>query len=422
MNRRVLLLIGATGGILLVLAIWVWVKGPTVMGPVVRAQKLPDGSVMILRGVTYGRAHRLATGNLFQRSAARLLPEPLATRLGIRFLTYSNAVPSLMVWVEHDRQTTTRRPKGGYMATPIIVADDAGTEFEQNGSGISSLGTNSQVEGFGFGAFPSASRMVSICIRPFDYVSRTSYEARFRVPNPAFAPSLPAAPTTYPVRVTQDDLTFVLKAFSPCARPAGNRGPDPDEKWMGTEYQILDRGNPTNDWFAHNISVRTSAGGEYSPSATSGLRETARTNLTFRGGLGTNAAWTLRYGLVRSSFGSNEVFTFERVPIPGRSDHQFAPASATLQDLTLTLTGFRGASNVYVYAGFSPPDKDLRLELVRIVDDHGREGRVTVTGVQAGANYHFGTDLPPEATTADLTFALRRERHIEVTARPTPKQ
>jgi hypothetical protein len=189
---------------------------------------------------------------------------------------------------------------------------------------------------------------------------------------------------------------------------------------MGTEYQILDRGNPTNDWFAHNISVRTSDGGEYSPSATSGLRETARTNLTFRGGLGTNAAWTLRYGLLRSSFGSNEVHTFERVPIPGRSDRRFAPASATLQGVTLTLTGFRRAS--YVYAGFSPSDRDLRLELVRIVDDRGREAHVTVTGVQAGANYHFGTDLPADATAADLTFALRRERHIEVTARPTPKQ
>src|ERR1035441_9351193 len=112
MNRRFLLLIGATGGIILVLGIWIWVTGPAVMGPVVRAQKLPDGSGMILRGVTCGLAHRLATGNLFKRSAARLLPEALATRLGIRFLTYSNVVPSLMVWVEHDRQTTTRRPKG----------------------------------------------------------------------------------------------------------------------------------------------------------------------------------------------------------------------------------------------------------------------------------------------------------------------
>jgi hypothetical protein len=419
MNRRLLLLIGAAGGIILVLAIWVWVTGPAVMGPVVRAQKLPDGSVMILRGVTYGRAHRLATGNLFQRSAARLLPETLATRLGIRFLTYSNAVPSLMVWVEHDRQTTTRRPKGGYMATPIIVADDAGTEFEQNGSGISSQGTNSLVEGFGFSAFPSASRMVSIRVRPFDYVKRTSYEARFRVPNPAFAPGVPAAPTTYPVRVTQDDLTFILKAFSPREGPLSSRGSPLHEKWMSTEYQILDHRNPTNDWFAHNISVRNSTGGEYSPSAISGIGETARTNLAFRGGLGTNAAWTLRYGLVRASFGSNEVHTFQRVPIPGRSDHQFAPASATLQGVTLTLIGFRIGS--YVFAGFSPPDKDLRLELVRIVDDRGREGHVTVTGVEDGANYQFGTDLPPDATTADLTFALRRERHIEVTARPTPK-
>jgi hypothetical protein len=123
--------------------------------------------------------------------------------------------------------------------------------------------------------------------------------------------------------------------------------------------------------------------------------------------------------LFRSSYGTNEVFTFEHVPIPGRSDHPFAPASVTLQGVTLTPTGFRITN--YVFAGFSPPDKDLRLELVRIVDERGRESHVTVTGVQAGANYHFGTDLPPDATTADLTFAIRRERHIEVKARPTPK-
>lgn len=79
MNRKLLLLIGATGAVILVLAIWVLATDP-----VVREQKLPGGSVMVLRGVTYGRTHRVAVGNLLQRS--RLRP-PRLTRSGWRGMT-----------------------------------------------------------------------------------------------------------------------------------------------------------------------------------------------------------------------------------------------------------------------------------------------------------------------------------------------
>ena len=73
-----------------------------------------------------------------------------------------------------------------------------------------------------------------------------------------------------------------------------------------------------------------------------------------------------------------------------------------------------------MFAELSPKDENLQLELVKVVDDHGREAPPGVTGSQGGTNFHFGLKLDPEASAVDLTFALRRKRHIDVTARPEP--
>jgi hypothetical protein len=383
--------------------------------PAIVSQPLADGSVMILRGVTYGSEHRIALGNSLQRSVGRFLTPALAKSLGVQVVVYSNAQPCLVVWTELQKPGATRRPKGGYTATPVIVADDAGTEFEQVGSSFSSQGTNYLVEAFPFGAFPRASRMVNIRVRPFDYEKKEFLEARFRVANPAFTRPPPQPQTVFPVRVEQGELAFVLHEFGSCVRqlpPRGNR----DEAWMRTRYEILENGNSTNEWRVRGISVWDDTGGGYSPSAIRALEGESRTNMEFRGGLGTNTEWRLRFGLERSPPSSNELVTIRNVPIPGRSEARFEPLSVELQGVALQVTGFRGSQ--YVFASFSPPTEGLRLELMRIVDDQGREGRVTVTGLGANAQYHFGVAIENDAKSADLTFALRRERKIEVRARP----
>lgn len=384
--------------------------------PTVGTQRLADGSIMMLRGVTYGRVHHLAMGNLLQRSAGRWLPAAAARQLGLQVLAYSNTQPCLVVWAEQKKPGTTRRPKGGYTATPVIVSDDAGTEFEHVGSAFSSQGTNYQVEAFAFSAFPHASPMVNICIRAFDYEKKQFLDARFRVPNPAFARAPTGRPTAYPVHVQQDELAFELSDFHPCPPPTGSRARE--EAWMSTSYRILDKANPTNDWRVRGISVCDDTGAGYSPSATRTLPGVARTNMQFRGGLGTNTEWLLRFSLERESYSSNELVTIRHVPIPGRSEEPFAPVSVEAQTVTLTVTGFRGAN--YVLASFFPSTEGLRLQLLRLVDDQGREGRITVAGMAANAQYHFGVALEKDAKWADLTFALRRDRKVEIRARPKP--
>src|SRR5258708_31807918 len=71
----------------------------------IRQQKLPDGSVMVLQGVTYGRSHRLGVGNIFQRVGGKVLPDSLCRRLGITVLSHSNSLPDLLVLVEHPNPT-----------------------------------------------------------------------------------------------------------------------------------------------------------------------------------------------------------------------------------------------------------------------------------------------------------------------------
>src|SRR5258708_8011473 len=71
----------------------------------IRQQKLPDGSVMVLQGVTYGRSHRLGGGNIFPRVGGKVLPDSLCPRLGITVLCHSTPLTDLLVSVQHRNQT-----------------------------------------------------------------------------------------------------------------------------------------------------------------------------------------------------------------------------------------------------------------------------------------------------------------------------
>jgi hypothetical protein len=325
----------------------------------------------------------------------------------------------MVVWIEHQHQTgASRRPAGGYMATPVEVSDDMGTEFERNGSSFSVQGSNYLVEGYTFGCFPGASRMVQIRVKPFNYEQKTNFEACFRVPNPAYSSPAPASETVYPVRAEKEGIVFELDSFSPSGPPGRSQRPGPQQSkgWMELNYRIVDTAAPERKWFVHGVMVRDDSGGAYWPSATSGPAQGAGTNFAFRGGLNTNLAWTLGLKLASASYDSNEVFTVKDVPLSRKDTNFWQPVSTQLQGVRLTVEGFRRPG--YVYAGFAPPTEGLHLELVRITDDLENEGRETVAGVSGGCNYHFGVKVSSNATSATLTFALRRDRSIEVKARP----
>lgn len=392
-------------------AAWIWFSDPGT-----REQTLPDGSIVRLRAVTHGTRHRVVSGNLWQRTVGRLLPETWALHLGSQILSHTNDVPVTVVWIDYEDQGSTRRPTGGYRATPTIVSDGEGTEFEQVGASISRMGTNNLTEGFIFGAFPRTGRIINVTVNPFDYVSNLSYQAQFSMPNPAYNRAEITVPTAFPVEAVDNELTFLLKAFHPIRR-GGGRGSG-DEAWMSTRYEIIDRLQPTNRWRVRGVSVLDGGGGSYWPSAQGGRPEVTRTNMDFRGGLTTNASWTLRFQLANLDYSSNDVFIAKNLPLPGRSNRLFEPVSATLHGVTIRVTGIRMKS--YVFAELSPLDENLHFELVQVVDDQQRPVERGGSGEQGGTNYHFGLKVETDANALDLTFALRPKRHVDIKARPQP--
>src|ERR1700761_901435 len=73
-----------------------------------RKQTLPDGSVVILRGISYGTAFRFPTGNFWQRLAVRVLPSKYTWRFPSLVYNNTNDGPVLAVWIEH----ISRSPRG----------------------------------------------------------------------------------------------------------------------------------------------------------------------------------------------------------------------------------------------------------------------------------------------------------------------
>ena len=171
-------------GLILVLVMAVVIGGVwmLVRQTLVQRQVLPDGTVVALKGVTFGRQHRLATGTLWQQLAGRLLPSDLARRFGIPVLTYVTTNDSLMVWWE---QTTQSGVRTANFAVPVVaIADDQGNEFTSANVAFR-LAFNPSSQASIFELVPRDNERISVRMRFTDPYARTDFAVKFEVKNPA---------------------------------------------------------------------------------------------------------------------------------------------------------------------------------------------------------------------------------------------
>src|SRR5688572_25729752 len=91
---------------------------------------LPDGSIVTLRGVTYGKRHRMADASGWQRMAGRILPEKFARRLGIPVIGHFTTNDAAVVWLEVDtRMMVGTTALFNYVETRVAIKDTHGSEF-----------------------------------------------------------------------------------------------------------------------------------------------------------------------------------------------------------------------------------------------------------------------------------------------------
>lgn len=405
-----LVLVVTTGGI------WNLICGASV-----QRQVLPDGSVVVLKGVTYGRQHRLPAGTLLQRIVGRLLPSDFARRFGIPMLTYTTTNDSMIVWWE-----LTDLPKAGnslYSIPELVIADDQGNEFAASDFTIR-YGVTTPSQGGVFGLIPRGNERLSIRMRFSDLIARTDGSVAFNVRNPApridsrwQAHSLPATSRLDEVEIVLTDLSPSIPFPGEDASLAG---------WMTASARFSVAGRSSTDWQLCGVEVFDEAGGNYRPGVGALRVNMNDGSLRFRGSLSSTKVWKLRFAVCQvGGFRSNQVTIFRDVPLEGLARATFAPRSNNVNGVTLNLfdvtTGRPRCLNLMTM----PPDDEVTVVLSEAIDEQGQRHDVRFIGPRfsrRGRSHGYASfpmDQNLRSKSVDATFGISRLRYVEMLVRPS---
>jgi hypothetical protein len=148
------------------------------------------------------------------------------------------------------------------------------------------------------------------------------------------------------------------------------------------------------------------------------------------------AAWKLRVEYSRTAdFEVDELWTVRGLQVPQPAEMRNLQNTTTNQGTTLKLVAFTGADadqpgNLKWLMEKGEPrisvraervSEGWRLNLVRVIDDLGREVEAHAGNDWAWGSGEqvFGLKLQPDACGVDCTFALHRSRFFDFLAKPT---
>ncbi len=396
-------------------------------------RRLPDGSVLTLRQMAYGKAITIRTGNRWRDYLAPVLPRPLLKKLDCNYVSTGGNSNTLAFSLKWDGIQATNLPR--LWATTF---DEHGCEFRLvEPSRFNSPGAPTEhVLLCEFFQFPRRSKTVGFRL----YQRNTNYTwstlTEFTVPNPnqrAF-PVWHAEPSPITRSVGNVDFTLVEVKTGIGGQVSPPRSLKPgDQPGACLKFRITENGHPTSAWALAGVRGlsdalgHTTGGGGWA-GMTSGEGDFSGVIL---GGLCTNeSAWKLKVEFAReANFPSNELWTLRGVPVPEDNAASVIDAVTNLQGAALRVYGMVGKKCPTPRArrmiGDLPaahlvctnlPD-EVQLKLIQAMDDRGRKVSSSATASD-GTDYVFGLNLSADAKSVDLTFAVTKRIPVEYLIKP----
>lgn len=326
-----------------------------------RDKSMPDGSILRIEKVAYGREEHIVPGGPFQKIKTSVLKfwrskfprsrPPFAGGMSswwMNTVTHSNE-PALYIYISR------RAPGKGYRSVDAQFAqviDEDGCVFSPTQSGgfddalLSAPGgaggTGYSVGWFRFEAFPRHEKNFRFRV----YENQTGWvspgskagSAEFSIANPAFPPKTanwPVAPL--PITCKQDNISFTLAQIAIKTDQVGFPHPDSGLKNLSTTFQTAEDGQPSANWQALNQELYDSSGDfvaqQYGPLAPLCPRE---------------SAWKLRvkfFGSEKSRAASNTVWTLANLAVPAPGQYAVIDQSRELQGVPVKVGTFGGAGD-----------------------------------------------------------------------------
>ncbi|HWD20881.1 MAG TPA: hypothetical protein VHB20_16565 [Verrucomicrobiae bacterium] len=377
-----------------------------------RAQRLPDGTIVRLASLSYGKTHRCVTGNIFQRLFGGFLPAPAAGWIGAKIHSVSNATDRLVIFFDLTQQRNARAPGGGYTATPLIVSDDAGNEFIENGeNAYRSQSSNELVMAFDIPLAGHLSKKLHLQLKPHDYVKNVYCQADFNALNPGPRSLSHWQGEKLPVTRQRDDFPVTLRAMESSAEALG-----PSEEgrrshhWTRFRYQLP----PGAPWRVEALKVGDETGEFYGASQ---QLEPSDSEQDLNALFSSQEPWKVRLELERTAdFASNEVWTSPPVAFP-KTPRRFA------EPLTTDLNGFhvvidrlnRAALCLTISPSPAARGYDWTFKAGDAKFDSIGGGDY---GYQIVYSYTFAQ--PNERDSVQLTLSIAKTRSMDFIVSPTP--
>jgi hypothetical protein len=406
--------------------------------------KLPDGSRLLIEGLGPPGVSHLS-GSAWQRLLYRALPGGLKTRSGARELAAQKRARSPLLWTRHAVPNVTTS-----WYTVFAVGDGKGHELEV--AGYPNLARTSGMFQPSHELWVYPRREPTLYLRI--YARRGAEQSLVRevlLPNPAAGAYPVWKPAPLPAPRQAGGLRVVLEEFTWTAERGTPHGLLLREPRCRAVFQLTENAEPASDWAPIAAAVADATGNWSTPRQGIGRREKGRDALEFLvgGAWPTENAWKLDVELGRlRHFPTEHTWTARGVPLSRagswRWGERFVPV-ATGRTRTATLSvaavhrdppgnadsaAIRATHRVGVRV--RSDEWDLRLRLLRAVDDRGRPVKVGSNPVAlfqrwiypslqprpAEMGGSFPLRVQPGTRSVDLTFAVEPSRFVSFTVAP----
>jgi hypothetical protein len=400
--------------------------------------QLPDGSILKLEAVSYGRQHHFVSGPWWRRLLVRLLP-PSLRGLVSQATPVDRAIDSntLIFWISRDGPT--RAPVSFSRA---VVFDERGRELDVSVP-TDPHWESGEVRDWLIPVFPRRAHRIGLRIFQRVGPGPSAPVAEFVVANPAPGRYPTWRPEPVPITRRDGDLAVTLtqiitglKENGP-VRPPWSRG---EGIWTCATACLSQNDRPTGEWQVIWMSLSDATGNVNEPIGFDRSPVVGERHGIFLGSLWPDeSAWKVRVECTRTArFAPSDLWTVRGLAVARNGAMTESNATAARHGVTLRLVGMFGGrthpkgdqffqqtdlTHVEVEA-VSPPDalrigKGFQLSLPRATDDRGRPVLRSQVWITSSGQYNFELEPAAGAKTVNLTFAVAKSRFIQFIARPT---
>lgn len=434
----------ALAAVLIGLGCWFFLtdrKPPSLPAPLV----LPDGTTMRVLAATYGTNHTIgsriagATADLpmvFQNILKRILG-----RNAVPAQRINTPTPELVVWLDHQTNSgSTTAFMGGYFDAYL---GDGSNFISGQEVMVSSFASSPNAESLQFGAFPRRDPRINLNIFYHDAMGKPHFCGSLPFANPQYHPYPQWQAETLPATKRVGDLEATLKGVE---SGHGNNSTVRTRRDGSTEVEYdTDRAdgrnltavalklrplkNTNEVWQVAGVDVSDATGNSAHNMTMSWNGNTDAFSFSPSLWLG-EAAWKLKLEVKRTEgFRPEEIFAFKNVPLGELNRTNALGWTTNVAGITLTLRDIcrRAPFTNNSWSGsqlsnFRFKHADLptgtQLDLLWVAYDTGKTNRSESWSSSSNEREYDFREIPLEARTADIVFAIQQSRSVEFTVKP----